>query len=116
MKTQWKYEEEEETWDCFTAPAGGRSLAAVAAAARLPAGGPSPGGQQSEGPSEGPVQHCEAAGRDTRRWGRPTTTGWASQRCLKVAHKCLNKGQRSENFSNSLVYDGLLLLRCLILY
>lgn len=78
--------EEEEKWDCFTAPAGGWSLAAGAAAAHLPAeghaGGPTPGGQQ--GPSEGPVQRCEAAGQDTQRWGRPTATGWASQRCLKV--------------------------------
>lgn len=79
-------------WDCFTAPGGGWSLAVVAAAAHPPAeghaGGPTPGGQRahSEDASEGPLQHCEAADPDTQCWGPPTTTGWASQRCLNVSY------------------------------
>lgn len=91
-------------WDCFTAPGGGWSLAVVAAAAHPPAeghaGGPTPGGQRahSEDASEGPLQHCEAADPDTQCWGPPTTTGWASQRCLNVSYtkkKQPNKGRRS---------------------
>lgn len=113
QRKQWKCEEEEEeTWGCFTAPGGGWSLAAVAAAAHPPAeehaGGPPPGGQW--GPSEGLQRRCEAAGPDTQCWGRPTTTGWASQRCLKGQHTQKKSLQKSDDevkkFSNSFVQDG----------